>query len=191
MEMSGNKPFDQYESFHKFSLLWEKQLNDFFYLWTDNKEFVKLPNLGTELHSRYLEEFKKNQETLASVLNLPTKNDVTNIANLTLQAEEKMVALEEQIWTLQDSVKSQSKEIESIVEISKEMIKLTKQLKTELVKMKKELADSKDLQAELQEMKFELLKLNDFKQEFATIKGLIKEDKTAEPVLTEAGSGNE
>ncbi len=189
--MSGNKPFDQYESFHKFSLLWEKQLNDFFNLLTDNKEFVKRSNLGTELQSRYLEELKKNQEAIASLLNLPTKSDVTNIANLTLQAEEKMEALEEQIWTLQDSVKSQSKEIESIVEISKEMIKLTKQLKTELVKTKKELADSKDLQTELQEMKFELLKLNDFKQEFATIKELIKEDKAAEPVLTKAGSGNE
>src|SRR3954470_8843264 len=185
--MSDKKNYDPYESLHKFSLLWEKQINDFIFLLTNNKDFVKMSHRGTDLHSRYLEEFKKNQETLASVLNLPTKNDVTNIANLTLQAEEKMVALEEQIWTLQDSVKSQSKEIESIVEISKEMIKLTKQLKTELVKMKKELADSKDLQAELQEMKFELLKLNDFKQEFATIKGLIKEDKTAEPVLTEAG----
>lgn len=188
--MSGNKPYDPYESLHKFGLLWEKQINDFIYLWTNNKEFVKMSHLGTELHARSLETFKKNQEALASMLNLPTKNDVTNVANLTLQAEEKMEALEEQIWELQDSVKSQSKEIESVIEVSKEVIKLTKQLKTELVKTKKDLADTKDLHTELQEMKFELMKLNDFKEEFETIKALLKEDKAAEPELTGVGSGN-
>jgi Rad3-related DNA helicase len=191
MEMTGKKPYDPYESLHKFSLLWEKQVNDFIYLWTNNKESVKMSQFGTEMHSRYMESFKKNQEALASVLNLPTKNDVTNVANLTLQAEEKMEALEEQIWDLQDSVKSQSKEIESIVDVSREMIKLTKQLKTELVKTKKELADTNSLQDELQEMKFELLKLNDFKKEFDTIKDLIKEDKGAELVLAGSGPGIE
>jgi predicted RNase H-like nuclease (RuvC/YqgF family) len=188
--MSDKKNYDPYESLHKFSLLWEKQINDFIFLLTNNKDFVKMSHRGTDLHSQYLETFKKNQESLASALNLPTKNDVTNVANLTLQAEEKMEALEEQIWDLQDSVKSQNKEIESVVEVSKEIIKLTKQLKTELVKTKKELADTKGLHAELQELKFELLKLNDFKQEFETIKELIKEEKSTEPVLTGTASGN-
>ena len=188
--MSDKKNYDPYESLHKFSLVWEKQINDFIFLLNNNKDFVKMSDRGTDLHSRYLETFKKNQEALASVLNLPTKNDVTNVANLTLQAEEKMETLEEQIWDLQDSVKSQNKEIESVVEVSKEIIKLTKQLKTELVKTKKELADTKGLHAELQELKFELLKLNDFKQEFETIKELIKEEKSSEPVLTGTASGN-
>lgn len=186
--MSGKKPYDPYETFHKYSQLWEKQINDFIYLWTNNKEFVNMTNLGTEMQSRYLEAFKKNQEALASVLNLPTKNDVTNVAALTIQTEEKIEALEEQIWDLQDSVKSQSKDIESVVEVSKEIIKLTKQLKTELVKTKKELADTKSVHAELQEMKFELMKLNDFKAEFETLKGLMAKDKDAEPVLAGAGS---
>lgn len=185
--MSDKKTFDPYDSFHKISLLWEKQINDFIYLWTNNNEFVKMTGMGTELQSRYLETLKRNQEALAGALNLPTKSDVTNVANLTIQAEGKMEALEEQIWELQDSVKSQSKEIESVVEVSKEIIKLTKQLKTELVKTKKELADTKSLHAELQEMKFELLKLNNFKDEFDELKGLIKKEQTAEPVLTGAG----
>lgn len=188
--MSDKKNYDPYESLHKFSLLWEKQINDFIFLLTNNNDFIKMSHRGTDLHSRYLETFKKNQEALASVLNLPTKNDVTNVANLTLQAEEKMEALEEQIWDLQDSVKSQNKEIESVVEVSKEIIKLTKQLKTELVKTKKELADTRGLHDELQELKFELLKLNDFKQEFETIKELIKEEKANEPVLAGTASGN-
>jgi dGTP triphosphohydrolase len=186
--MSGNKTYDPFEALHKFSLLWEKQINDFIYLWTNNSEFVKLSNIGTEIHSRYLDAFKKNQEALAGLLNLPTKNDVSNVANLTIQAEEKMEALEEQIWDLQDSVKAQSKDIESVVEVSKEIIKLTKQLKTELIKTKKELADTKDLHAELQEMKFELMKLSNFKEEFESLKGLIGGEKEAESVLTGAGS---
>jgi predicted RNase H-like nuclease (RuvC/YqgF family) len=185
--MSGKKPYDPFESFHKLSLLWEKQINDFIFHWTDNKDFVKMSNVGTEINSRYLESFKKNQEALANVLNLPTKNDIANVATLTVQAEEKIEALEEQIWDLQDSMKSQNKEIESVVEISKEIIKLTKQLKTELVKTKKEQIDTKELHAELQEMKFELMKLTNFKEEFESLKGLIEKDKVAEREL--AGSG--
>lgn len=186
--MSGKKPYDPFESFHKLSTLWEKQINDFIYLLTDNKDFVKMSKFSTEINSRYLEELKKNQEALASVLNLPTKNDVSNVAVLTIQAEEKMEALEEQIWDLQDSMKSQSKEIESVVEISKEIIKLTKQLKTELVKTKKEQTETKELHAELQEMKFELMKLTSIKDEFESLKGLILEkEKNTEREL--AGTG--
>lgn len=182
--MSGKKPYDPYESFHKLSLMWEKQINDFIYQWTNNKDFVKISNVGTEINSRLLDELKKNQEALAGVLNLPTKSDVSNVATLTIQAEEKIEALEEQIWDLQDSMKTQSKEIESVVEISKEIIKLTKQLKTELVKTKKEQIDTKELHAELQEMKFEIMKLTNFKEEFETLKGLIGKDKDAERELT-------
>ncbi|MEH7304896.1 polyhydroxyalkanoate biosynthesis repressor PhaR [Neobacillus drentensis] len=186
--MSGKKPYDPFESIHKVSLLWEKQINDFIYLWTNNKDFVKMSKTGTEINSRYLEAFKKNQEALASVLNLPTKNDIANVATLTVQAEEKIEALEEQIWELQDSLKSQNKEIESVVEISKEIIKLTKQLKTELIKTKKEQLDTKELHAELQEMKFELLKLTSIKEEVDSLKGLIeKKDQDTKREL--AGSG--
>jgi predicted RNase H-like nuclease (RuvC/YqgF family) len=185
--MSGKKPYDPFESFHKLSLLWEKQINDFNYHWTDNKDFIKMSNTGTEINSRYLETFKKNQEALAGVLNLPTKNDIANVATLTVQAEEKIEALEEQIWVLQDTMKSQNKEIESVVEISKEIIKLTKQLKTELVKTKKEQIETKELKAELQEMKFELMKLTNFKEEFESIKGLLEKNKEVDREL--AGSG--
>ncbi|OLS41854.1 polyhydroxyalkanoate biosynthesis repressor PhaR [Bacillus sp. MRMR6] len=185
--MSDNKNYDPYESLHKFSLLWEKQLNDLFFLWTNNNEFLKMSNIGTQVHSRNLERFKKNQEAFASLLNIPTKTDVENVAALTIQAEEKMDALEEQIWQLQDSMKTQSKEIESVVEVSKEIIKLTKQLKTELVKTKKELADTNDLHLELQEMKYELAKLNSFKEEFDILKKFIEKDQEVE-LLAAAGS---
>jgi predicted RNase H-like nuclease (RuvC/YqgF family) len=186
--MPSKSSFDPYDSFKKYSEMWEKQINEFIYLWTDNHEFVKMANLGTDVQSRFLETFKKNQETFASVLNMPTKNDVANVANLTIQADEKIESLEEQIWALQDSVKSQSKEIESVVEVSKEIIKLTKQLKIELVKTKKEQVDSKNLQSELQEIRNELFKINSFKEDFEILKSLIEKDQVGEPELVGTGS---
>jgi predicted RNase H-like nuclease (RuvC/YqgF family) len=186
--MSSKRPYDPYDSFKKYSELWEKQINDFIFLWTNNNEFVKMANLGTDVQSRFQETLKKNQEAFASVLNFPTKSDVANVANLTIQADEKIETLEEQIWALQDSVKSQSKEIESVIEVSKEIIKLTKQLKTELVKSKKDQVDTKDLQSELQEIRQELFKLNSFKEDFEILKGRIEKDNEEEPVL--AGSGS-
>lgn len=179
--MPDKTSYDPYDTLHKFSLLLEKQINDFIYLWTDNNEFVKMSNVGSEIHSRYLETLKKNQEALANVLNLPTKSDVTNVSNLTIQVEEKIEALEEQIWGLHDSLNAQSKEIESVVKVSKEIIKLTKQLKTELVKTKKEQVDAKSLYTELQEMKLELIKLNDFTEEFNSF---LEKNKTADQELS-------
>lgn len=186
--MSTKRPHDPYDSIKKYSELWEKQINDFIYLWSNNNEFVKMSHAGSEAHSRTLEVFRKNQEALAGVLNIPTKNDLANVASLTIQTEEKIESLEDQIWNLQDSVKSQSKEIESVVEVAKEIIKLTKQLKTELVKTKKELTDSKDVQKELQEMKLELTKLNNFKDEFEILKSLIEKGKQEELAKAEVAS---
>jgi dGTP triphosphohydrolase len=186
--MSTKKPYDPFDSFKSYSGILEKQINDFIFLWSNNKEFVKMANTGTEANSRYLEAFRKNQEELAGVLNIPTKNDLANITSLTIQTEEKIDTLEEQIWNLQDSLKSQSKEIESVVEVSKEIIKLTKQLKTELVKTKKEQVDSKNLQTELQEIRLELSKLNNLKDEIEILKGHVEKDNQKEPVLTGADS---
>jgi hypothetical protein len=186
--MSTKRPYDPYDSFKKYSEIWEKQINDFLFLLSNNNEFVKISKVGNDAHSSYLEAFKKNQEELAGILNIPTKNDLANVTSLTIQTEEKIYSLEEQILDLQDSMKSQSKEIESVVEVSKEIIKLTKQLKTELVKTKKELADSKNLQSELQEIKFELNKLNNLKEDIELLKSHIKNDYQKEPVLTGAES---
>lgn len=186
--MSTKSPYGPYDSFKKYSETWEKQINDFLFLLSNNNEFVKMSKVGTDVHSRYLETFKKNQEAIAGVLNIPTKSDLANVTSLTIQTEEKIDSLEEQIWNLQDSLKSQSKDIESVVEVSKEIIKLTKQLKTELVKTKKELADSKNLQSELQEIKFELNKLANLKEDIEILKNHNKNDHQIEPVLSDAGT---
>jgi predicted nucleic acid-binding Zn-ribbon protein len=185
--MSSKRPYDPYDSIKNISQLWEKQINDFIFLMTNNNEYIKISKVRTDAHTRYLESLRKNQEIIGTILNLPTKTDMANVANLTIQTENKIDALEEQIWELQDSVKNTNKEIESVIEVSKEIIKLTKQLKTELVKSKKELSETKSLQSDIQELKQEMLKLSSVKEEVQIIKGLVEKDKAVEPMLVGAG----
>ena len=186
--MTSKNQNDSYDSFKTFSEMWEQQMNDFISLMTNNNEYVKFSKAQTDAHSRFLESLRKNQEVIGTILNMPTKSDITNVANLTLQTENKIDALEEQIGDLQNSVKNTSKEIESVIEVSKEIIKLTKQLKTELVKSKKETAETKNFQTDLQELKIEMSKLGSIKEEVAIIKSLVEKDKAQEPALVGVGS---
>jgi chromosome segregation ATPase len=178
--------YDPYEIIKYFGEIWGKQINDYINLVTNNSEYGELIKRGNDPLARQLEFFRKNQEVLANILNLPTKNDLKNLANFHIQTEEKIESLEEQIWSLQDSIKVTNKDIESVVEVSKEIIKLTKQLKTELVKTKKELAETKVFQSDLQDMKKELAQLNSFKEEFEMLKSLI--DKGDQKASILAGS---
>ena len=186
--MTSKRPYDQYDSIKTLSEMWEKQINDFIFLMTNNNEYVKMSKVPTDAHTRYLESLRKNQEIIGTILNMPTKSDMANVANLTIQTENKIDALEEQIWDLQNSVKDTNKEIGSVIEVSKEIIKLTKQLKTELVKSKKEIAETKNFQNDLQELKKEMLKLGSIKEEVAIIKSLVEKDKAQEPALVGVGS---
>jgi tRNA U34 5-carboxymethylaminomethyl modifying GTPase MnmE/TrmE len=178
--MSQNSSYDSYETFKKLSEHWEKQANDIIHLWTNNKEFVKFTNVNSHSYARYLNLFKKNQELLATQLNLPTKDDLANVSKITLQTEEKLDALEEQIWSLSDSFNETNKEIESVVEISREVVKITKQLKSELSKTKKELSNTKVLEKELKEVKEEIANMSGMKEELALLRTLLQETNLIE-----------
>jgi Xaa-Pro aminopeptidase len=148
--MSKDKTYDPFEGFKRISEMWEKQLNGLLYMMTDNNEFVRLLKVGTESHSRYMELLRKNQELMSGVLNIPTKSDVANVAKLTVQTEEKIDILEEQIWNLQDSLGSLNKEN---LEMFQEMVNIVKQMKSEFQKMGQELAGTKKVKADLQELR--------------------------------------
>jgi DNA repair exonuclease SbcCD ATPase subunit len=148
--MSKDKIFDPFEGFKQISEMWEKQLNGLLYMMTDNKEFVRTAKVGLEAHSRYMELLRKNQELLAGLMNIPTKSDVANVAKLSVQAEEKIDALEEQIWNLQDSVNSLNKEN---VEVFQEMVKVVQQIKIEFQKAAQELSETKGIKSDLQELR--------------------------------------
>jgi hypothetical protein len=144
--MSDQRTFDPYDTFKKFSIQWEQQMNDMIHLYTNNNDFIKYAKMSSDSDARYVEWLRKNQEMLANRLNLPTKNDLANVAKLSVQTEEKLDSLEEQIWNLSDSAARTNKEMESVVEL----VKMTKQLMTQLTETKEELAELKNLLAERQ-----------------------------------------
>jgi len=181
--MSKEK-YDPYKGFRQLTGLWEKQMNSLLLSMSDNNEYIKLSNVGLQTHTRYLEMLKRNQEIMASFMNMPTKNDVKNVAKLTIQAEEKIDALEEQIWSLQDSFAAINKEnmefFGELVGITKQMkeeleknvkeLREAKKVKTDLQKLRKELSDLSELKTELQELRQELTEANHLKTELHELK---------------------
>ena len=85
--------------------------------------------MSSDSNAGYVEWLRKNQEMLANQLNVPTKNDLANAAKLSIQTQEKLDSLEEQIWDLSDSVARTNKEMKSVVEVLQEVVKITAQLK--------------------------------------------------------------
>ncbi|WP_147533623.1 polyhydroxyalkanoate biosynthesis repressor PhaR [Bacillus marasmi] len=177
---------DSYTVLNKINELWEKQLNVYLTLISNNKDLEQLTAKAEDTQFRTLQIFRKNQEVIASLLNVPTKSDLKLLVNRENQTEEKLDSLEEQLLSLSEVVLSTNKDVESVIDVSKEIIKLTKQLKTELTRTKKQLAETKDLQSDLVEMKKELVQLNSFKEEFEALKTLIDKGEQKEPVAAGA-----
>lgn len=172
--MSKEKIFDPYESFKQISEMWEKQINGLLFMAADNNEFVRLANTGLGVHSRYMELLRKNQEIMAGIMNIPTKKDVANVANISIQAEGKIDNLEEQIWKLQDSLGALNKEN---LELFQEMVKMIKQMQIEFQKTVQEVTDLKRMKDDFQELRKELVEikiiqvnLRDVRQELEEIK---------------------
>lgn len=178
--------YNPYDTFKKLSKQWEKQVNDYIHLWTNTEDFVSLSKLSTESHANFIERLRKNQELLATQLNIPTKKDLANVSKLTIQTEEKLDNLEEQIWSLADSVQQSNKEVEGIIEISNEVIKITKRLRTEMNKSKKEIETVNELKEEIVSLKKEVATVSSLKEEIASLKELIIEGSfNSKPVMKE------
>ena len=186
--MSKDKTYDPLLGIRRVSQMWENQLNGLLYMMADNNGFVRLLNAGTDSHSRYMELLRKRQELLAGVMNIPTKKDVANVAKLSLQTEEKIDILEEQIWNLQDSLGALNKEN---LMMFQEIVTIVTEMKTEFQKMGQEIAETHRLKEDFQELKQELVTLKNLVQ-----KGKSKDkekviEKDKELVLTAAGAMNE
>ena len=190
--MSKDRIYDPFLGFRKISGMWEKRLNGLLYMMTDNNEFVRLLKVGTESHARYMELLRKNQELMAGVINIPTKKDVANVAKLSLQTEEKIDILEEQIWNLQDSLGSLNNENLAMFQ---EIVSIVQQMKDEFQKMAQEVAETQRLKEDFHELRQGLVDLSEIKQELATLKNLLQKgktkDKEKELVLTGAGTKEE
>jgi chromosome segregation ATPase len=185
--MSKDKTYDPFESFKQISEMWERQVNGLLYMLTDNKEFVRTTNIGLDAYSRYMELLRRNQEFLSGIMNIPTKKDMANVANLSIQAEEKMDSLEEQIWNLQDSITSLTKDhLNSFTE----MVHLMKQMKNEfqktaaeLVEIKNNKADLKEIRQAVIEMRIMQTNLQDLRKELDELKEIqtaVSKEKSSE-----------
>ncbi|PGY11007.1 hypothetical protein SAMN05444673_1740 [Bacillus sp. OV166] len=179
--MSKEKVYDPFLRFRRISEMWENQLNGLLYKITDNNEFVRLLKVGTESHARYMELLRKNQELMAGVMNIPTKKDVANVAKLSLQTEEKIDILEEQIWNLQDSLGSLNNENSAMFQ---EMVSIVKQMKNEFQKMAEEITGTQKLKEDFQELRQGLvdikiiqINLQELRKEIEDIKGIKAELK--------------
>ena len=151
--MSNEKIYDLFSGFNQLSEMWDKQVTGLLYNLTDNKEFVRTASSGLNTYSFYLERLRKNQEQIAALMNIPTKKDVANAAKLSIQTEEKIDLLEEQIWKLQDSVSSITKENVGMFE---EVVNIVMQMKNEFQKIAQELAETQKMSADLQELRKEI-----------------------------------
>ncbi|PLT33274.1 polyhydroxyalkanoate biosynthesis repressor PhaR [Bacillus sp. V5-8f] len=180
--MSNDKKYDPYKGFRQLSEMWEQQMNGVLSTFTDTNEFVKASKIGMDSHSRYMELFRKNQELIASYMNLPTKKDIANVAQLSIQAEDKIDLLEEQIWEMKDEFISINKEN---MEFFEEIVKVTKQLKTELSKTAKELAETKKMNASLQKLSEGLADTKNMKAELQALREELAHTNSVQAELQE------
>ncbi|WP_462409045.1 polyhydroxyalkanoate biosynthesis repressor PhaR [Neobacillus sp. Marseille-QA0830] len=174
--MTNEKNYDPLEVYKRISGIWEKQLNGLLYRMTDNRETVRFMKAGLDAHSRYMELLRKNQELMAGFLNIPTKKDVANVAKLSVQAEEKIDLLEEQMWNLQDSLGSLNQEN---VEMVKEVVTIIQQMKDEFQHAVNQIAETEKIKTELQELKQGLLDIKiiqvhvqEMRKEFDSLKSI-------------------
>lgn len=181
--MTNDKTNNPFEGFKQLSDMWEKQVNGLLYMLTDNKEFVRTANMGLDVHSRYMELLRKNQELLAGFLNIPTKKDVANAAKLAVQAEGKIDALEEQIWDLQDHSSALNNENSKIFQ---EMVSIVKHIKTELQKTEEELAETKRLVVDLQEIRQAIVEIRLMQVNLQELRKEVEEMKEIQAKVDEA-----
>lgn len=190
--MSNNSTYDPFDTLSKLTGQLEKQVNDLVYQWTDNKEFVGLLRRGTNTQSLIQERLNKNHELLASQLNIPTKNDLANVAKIAIQTEEKLDSLEEQLWTITDSADKTNREIEMIVESSSEILKVIKRFKSELSDLRKEAVELGGLKQEMTELKEEMNAMKEFIKATITsdLKNVseTKQQKSKQPEPVKAGN---
>ncbi|MGG1675030.1 polyhydroxyalkanoate biosynthesis repressor PhaR [Neobacillus sp. NRS-1170] len=161
--MPKHSSFDPYEMFTKLTTESEKQVNELFRFLTNNNEFVRTASAFSDSSTLFQEGFKKYQQMMETKLNIPSKMDLENIIKLSIQTEEKVDSLEEEIWKLQSLVTSSNKEIKEVVGVSRDIINLTKKLKTDVSQAKEVQAEIKEMHSELEEIKkgladFKLLK---------------------------------
>lgn len=101
--MEGSTSFDWqgfYEKLRNVGFLTEFKLNEQIHNSLNRKEIVEFLNQFSFVYADMLQNLNEFVEMISGPLNLPTKNDVANIAKLAIQHEEKLNTIEEQLTSL-------------------------------------------------------------------------------------------
>lgn len=94
-----------YTTLKKLGFQTEYKLNEQIQNNLNKKEIVQLLHKHAHIITPLVQGLRELVETLSVPLNIPTKNDVANVAKLTLQNEEKLDSIEEQLIILNQYLK--------------------------------------------------------------------------------------
>lgn len=104
-EKNTNHPSDFFSALKKTGFALEYQLNQQIQDFLNNEKLIHSSQAHADWLAWKLQSFQKHIEGLSTLLLIPTKNDVANVAKLTLQTEEKVDKLEEHLLDLTESIK--------------------------------------------------------------------------------------
>ena len=85
---------------------YEEKLNSLIKDKLNDNGFIDLANEGIQQHVKTLKSLRQFNQLVAQQLNLPTKDDIANIARLTMQLEEKLDQIEDQLFKLLEEIQS-------------------------------------------------------------------------------------
>lgn len=111
--MSEKQLQDLFDFLKKFGLKVEFDANTWIQNGLNKEDILKVLSKNAKLTAKAIENLKELVENISIPLNLPTKNDVANVAKLTLQNEEKIDALEDQIRALNEYVRNMNVNVDS------------------------------------------------------------------------------
>ncbi|WP_053363707.1 hypothetical protein [Bacillus sp. FJAT-27251] len=85
----------------------EKGINEAIQRKLDNEKMIKLAKLGLARHTDTLKALREQQKLAAHQLNIPTRDDLANMAKLGIQIEEKLDEMDEKLSVLLKQLEAQ------------------------------------------------------------------------------------
>ncbi|MFN7249383.1 MAG: hypothetical protein ACK4M9_01085 [Anaerobacillus sp.] len=104
--MSKDKDLTIYELLKLLGMKSETKIRSYIHSLLEDEEMITLLKKGVHRHLNCLTQLQKKSETISQQLNIPTKNDVANIAKLGVQLEEKIDAIDEQVRFLIEALQN-------------------------------------------------------------------------------------
>jgi hypothetical protein len=131
-----------FQSLKKTGFAVEQHVNQLIQNVINHEDVVKLADAHSEAVRSHLKLLQKYGEVLSTILRLPSKDDVANVAKLTIQVEEKVDKLEEflgKLPQLLEKVKDAAEVRKNLSDMKKEPVKDTKGKSIPLNKLLQEL----------------------------------------------------